>query len=139
MVIREGALGLLHLADDDRAGRLQATHDLGVGFGHATGVHRRAHGVWRTRKIDQILDRDGHTVQRPERFPRRTTRIAGASLCKRLFLPKHLESPKVLIRGSDSLENELRQGLGTDASGCKQPSDFDQIGTKKAIGIRVER
>ena len=111
--------GNVGLAQDDRTRRAHPRHNRGVGAGHqidAAGLavqQRPAGGGWKTHHVHRVLDHDGHTRERPERF------TGGAATVDRPCVGQGVrieEDDGVVVRvvGGDAVEKRLGQRLGGD-------------------------
>ena len=89
-------LGGVGLAEDDRARRLQALHHERVVVGHAVLEDLRALGRADALREREVLDRDRHAMERPER---RTARERGGGP------PRRLER---LLRGDRAIRVQRR-------------------------------
>ena len=87
--VRAGAeLGRVGLAHDDRAGRAEPFHDQAVGDGNVVGERAGAVGGADAGRVVEILDRDGQTVQRPERLAARDPAVRLVGVVQRALLPQ---------------------------------------------------
>src|SRR5262249_43954864 len=102
MEIRE--LGGHGLADDDRAGGAQLRNDRGVVAWPAAGTNRRAELGRIIRGVDDVLDRDRNTVQRPDRAAFRAALVECARLRKHAVAIDMDERPDLAVDRLDAIE-----------------------------------
>ncbi len=73
------------LADEDRAGALQPRHRRRISRRDIVGQRYRAKGGAHAGRVDQILDRERHAVQRSQRIAARHGGFGRARRCPRLL------------------------------------------------------
>lgn|GEM_PF-3122367 len=119
-----GALGHLQLAQDDRAGALQARHDRRILRRHMAAVDRHAGGRRDALGIAQILDRDRHAVQRAARGARGGLGVETRRVGQRTVSGQCREAPEPAIDPGDAIEHRSRQFDGRELARLQAPRDL---------------
>ena len=137
MVVREGTLREFDLAEDDRAGGLESAHHLRVLAADAVAVDRRTDAVARALQLDQVLDGNGHAMERARRHPCRERSVTGTR-GRQGALGQHAAIGAIAIgRGLDAREHVRRERLGGDRTGGEDVRDGDEIDRVQLLGIEA--
>jgi hypothetical protein len=102
-------LGRVRLAEKDGAGRLDPQHRHGILFGDEIGVESRAARRADAARVDHVLERDRHAVQRAGRFALHHGDLGLSGGAAGHVVGHETEGVEAWIERLDAREDRLRQ------------------------------
>ena len=135
------------LADEHGAGLTKMRNRGCVAIGDVAVAHARRGGGWKTTHVEQILDGDGHAVERAAIASRGELAIGFTRLTARLVCRDQNERVQPWIVGLDTLQAVVRDLLAGELARAQPPPevlDRDHVGeywdgTVMASAMAAER